>query len=116
MPELKNLEELTISLKEYILLNVELIKLEATNQLSKFGASFVSSLVAGISVLLCLITLSIGVGFYLSALLGNSYIGFLIIAAFYFVLTIIVFLTRKRCIEKPVCNKIIEKILESKES
>jgi hypothetical protein len=115
MPELKNLEELTISLKEYVLLNIELIKLEATNQLSKIGASLVSSLLVGISLFLFLITLTIGLGFYLSAMLGNTYAGFVIIAAFYFVLTAILFLIRKRCIEKPLCNKIIEKVLESKE-
>jgi len=116
MPEFKKLEELTDSLKQYLLLNIEIIKLEATNHVSAIGSTVVSSLVVGISAFLFVFTLSIGLGFYLSALLGDSYSGFAIIAAFYFLLAIILFLGRKRLIERPLRNKIIEKILEEKES
>jgi len=116
MPEFKKLEELTDSLKQYLLLNIEIIKLEATNHVSAIGSTVASSLIVGISAFLFVFTLSIGLGFYLSALLGDSYSGFAIIAAFYFLLAIILFLGRKRLIERPLRNKIIEKILEEKES
>lgn len=116
MPEFKKLEELSDSLKQYLLLNIEIIKLEATNHVSAIGSTVASSLVVGISAFLFVFSLSIGLGFYLSALLGDSYSGFAIIAAFYFLLAIILFLGRKRLIEKPLRNKIIEKILEDKES
>jgi len=114
MPELKKLEELTDSVKQYLLLNIEILKLEATNQISVIGSSVVSSLVIGISAFLFVFTLSIGLGFYLSALLGDSYSGFALIAAFYFLLVIILLVSRKKMIEKPLRNKIIEKILEDK--
>lgn len=116
MPEFKKLEELSDSLKQYLLLNIEIIKLEATNQVSTIGSTVVSSLVVGISAFLFVFSLSIGLGFYLSALLGDSYSGFAIIAAFYFLLAIVLFIGRKKLIEKPLRNKIIEKILEDKES
>lgn len=116
MPEFKKLEELSDSLKQYLLLNIEIIKLEATNHVSAIGSTVASSLVVGISAFLFVFSLSIGLGFYLSALLGDSYSGFAIIAAFYFLLAIILFLGRKRLIERPLRNKIIEKILEEKES
>lgn len=116
MPEFKKLEELSDSLKQYLLLNIEIIKLEATNHVSAIGSTVASSLIVGISAFLFVFTLSIGLGFYLSALLGDSYSGFAIIAAFYFLLAIILFLGRKRLIERPLRNKIIEKILEEKES
>lgn len=116
MPEFKKLEELTDSLKQYLLLNIEIIKLEATNHVSAIGSTVASSLIVGISAFLFVFSLSIGLGFYLSALLGDSYSGFAIIAAFYFLLATILFLGRKRLIERPLRNKIIEKILEDKES
>ena len=116
MPEFKKLEELSDSLKQYLLLNIEIIKLEATNHVSAIGSTVASSLVVGISAFLFVFSLSIGLGFYLSALLGDSYSGFAIIAAFYFLLAIILFLGRKRLIERPLRNKIIEIILEEKES
>jgi hypothetical protein len=116
MPELKKLEELTDSLKRYILLNIEIVRLEATKHVSVIGSTVVGSLVVGISVFLFVFSLSIGLGFYLSALLGDSYSGFAIIAGFYFLLAIILFLGRKKFIEKPLRDKIIKKILEEKES
>lgn len=116
MPEFKKLEELSDSLKQYLLLNIEIVKLEATNHVSAIGSTVASSLVVGISAFLFVFSLSIGLGFYLSALLGDSYSGFAIIAAFYFLLAIILFLGRKRLIERPLRNKIIEIILEEKES
>jgi hypothetical protein len=116
MPELKKLEELTDSLKRYILLNIEIVRLEATKHVSVIGSTVVGSFVVGISVFLFVFSLSIGLGFYLSALLGDSYSGFAIIAGFYFLLAIILFLGRKKFIEKPLRDKIIKKILEEKES
>lgn len=116
MPELKKLEELTNSLKRYLLLNIEIIRLEATKHASVIGSTVVSSLVVGISVFLFVFSLTIGVGFYLSALLGDSYSGFAIVAGFYFILVIILLTGRKKLIEKPLRDKIIKKILEEKES
>jgi len=112
MPILQKLEELSDSVKEYLLLNLEILKFQTINQISTVGSSVISSLIIGISAFLCVVTLSIGLGFYLSALLGDSYSGFALIAAFYFLLAIILFVARKKMIEKPLRNKIIKKILE----
>jgi hypothetical protein len=113
MPEYNKLEEITDSLKEYLLLNFEILKLEATERVSVIGSSLTAILLVGLSVFLLIFTLSIGLGFYLSALLGDTYSGFAIIAAFYFILTIIIFIGRKKMIEKPLRDKIIEKILKN---
>lgn len=116
MFEIKKLEDLSDSLKEYLLLNIEILKLEATNQVTTIGSSVAGWLIVGISAFLFIFTLSIGLGFYLSALMGNTYSGFVIIAAFYFLLAIILFIGRKIIIEKPLREKMIKKILEEKES
>lgn len=113
MPVFHKLEEITDSLKEYLLLNFEILKLEATERISLIGASLTAVLLVGISVFMFVFTLSIGLGFYISALLGNAYSGFAIIAAFYFVLAIFLFIGRKKLIEKPLRDKIIEKILKN---
>lgn len=113
MPEFQKIEELTDTVKQYVLLNIELLKLEATKQVSTIGSSVVGALIVGIAAFLFVFTLSIGLGFYLSALLGDSYSGFAIIAAFYFLLVIILFLGRRKHIEKPLREIIITKILEN---
>lgn len=115
MPELKKLENLTDNLKEYLMLNINILKLEATSHVSSIGSSFVSSMIIGIASLLFLFSLSIGLGFYLSALLGDLYSGFALVAAFYFLVAIILYFVRKKLIERPMRDKIVEKILEDKE-
>jgi hypothetical protein len=110
MPEYNKLEEITDNLKEYLLLNFEILKLEATERISVIGASLTATLLIGISVFMFVFTLSIGLGFYISAILGDAYSGFAIIAAFYFLLAIILFVGRKKLIERPLRDKIIEKI------
>ena len=114
MPELNQFEEISDSLKQYLMLNYEIVKLQATEKASVIGSSLISSMVVGISAFLFVFTLSIGLGFYLSAVLGNAYSGFAIIAAFYFLIAIILFLGRKKIIEKPLRDKIIQKLLDNK--
>lgn len=116
MPEFKKLEEISDEFKQYLTVNYEIVKLHATERASVIGSSLLSSLLVGLAVFLFLFTLSIGVGFYLSALLNNMYSGFLIIAGFYFLLASILYIGRKRMIQKPLRNKIIQKLLNSKKT
>ena len=113
MPELNQFEEISDSLKQYLMLNYEIVKLQATERASVIGSSLISSMVVGISAFLFVLTLSIGLGFYLSAVLGNAWSGFAIIAAFYFLITIILLLGRKKMIEKPLRDKIIDNVLNN---
>jgi len=110
MSELNKFEGISDSLKQYLILNYEIVKLQATEKASVIGSSLVSTLLVGISAFLFVFTLSIGLGFYLSSLLGDAWSGFAIIAAFYFLLSIILFLGRKKMIEKPLRDKIIQKL------
>ena len=114
--EIKKLDELTDSLKQYLMLNVKILKLEIVSKVSSTSSSVAGLLIVSISVFLFVFTLSIGLGFYLSELLGDSYSGFAIIAAFYFLLAIVLSFGRKRFIEKPLRDKIVTKLLEEKES
>lgn len=114
MSEFQKFEDVIEKLKQYLILNFELIKLQATDQASVIGASLISSLIVGISAFLFIFVLSIGLGFYISSVLGNMYAGFLIVAGFYLLLTLILFIGRKKMIEKPMRDKIIQKLLNSK--
>jgi len=114
MPELHKIEGISESVKQYLLLNYDIIKLEATKKTSEIGATFFSALMLGIALFLFAFALSMGVGFYLSALLGDTFSGFGIIAGFYLLISIILLAGRKRLIEKPLRNKIIRKLLGNK--
>ncbi len=114
MSELEKIEGLSDSLKQYIQLNYEIVKLEATRKTSEIGSSLLSSLVLGVALFLFAFALSMYVGFYLSALLGDTFSGFGIIAGFYLLVSIILLLARRKLIENPLRDKIIEKLLADK--
>ena len=100
MPEFKNLDEISESFKQYLILNYEILKLQATERTSVIGSSSISLLIVGISVFMFIFFLSIGAGFYISALMNNTYSGFIIIAGLYFLLSLALLLGRKKMIEK----------------
>jgi hypothetical protein len=114
MPDFEKLEALSNSLKQYLILNLEILKLEVIKKTSETGASLFSSLILGISLFLFVFALSMGIGFYLSALIGDTFSGFAIIAAFYLLISIVLLIGRKKMIEKPMRNKIIRKTLGNK--
>lgn len=108
------IEDTFDSLKEYLLLNFELLKLETISRFSNAGAIVSSTLIVGLTVFMFVFTVSIGLGFYISALIGNTYSGFIIIAAFYFLLAFILLIGRKLLIERPLRDKIVEQIMKNK--
>ena len=114
MPEFSKIEEISDSLKQYLQLNYEIIKLEATERTSVISSVLVSSLVIGVTMFLFVLALSIGAGFYLSTLFGQLYLGFAIIAGFYLLLALVLFVFRKKLIENPFRDKIIRKIVGNK--
>lgn len=116
MSEFEKMDALGDSVKQYIQLQYEILKLEATKKASEIGSSFFSALLLGIVFLLFFFAVSMGVGFYLSSLLGDSYSGFLIIAGFYLLISIILLIGRHKLIEKPLRNKIIKTLFADKES
>ncbi len=116
MPDFEKMQFLSNSLKQYMLLNLEILRLEAVKKASEIGASLISSLILGIALFLFVFAFSMGVGFYLSAVLGDTFSGFGIIAGFYLIISIVILIGRKNMIEKPMRNKIIQKTLGKKTS
>ncbi len=116
MNEFDKIEDITESLKQYVMVNFEIIKLEATERTSAIGSSFLSVVIVASAAFLFLFTLSIGIGFYLSFLLNDTYSGFLIIAGFYFLLALVLFFGRKKFLKSPLRDRIIKEILENRET
>lgn len=110
MTDRRKIEELIESLKRFVSTNYELNKLEAIKRSAVIGPGLVSGLLLGIVAILFVFFISLGAGFYLSEKLGNSYSGFAITAAFYLLVGFIVFFRRKRLIERPLRDKIIERV------
>lgn len=115
MPDQGKIEELTDSLKSYVTTNLELIKYQAIERATVIIADLITNIVVGLLLLFFLFFISLWACFYLSALLGDTYSGIAIVAGFYLLLGIIIFLIRKKMIIKPMRNKIVQNIFQEDE-
>lgn|GEM_PF-834376 len=100
-------KKLSDTLVAFIETKIELIKLDVRDHSSRFiGKAFVWM---GIGAFLGtgLIFLSLGIALFLNGILDSDFLGYLIIAAFYFLVTTVLILTREK-IEKRLEEKIIE--------
>ena len=113
MKDSGKIEALTENLKGFVNLSFELNKLEAVERSSTVGAGLISGLLVGFVLIFFLFFVSMGIGFYLSEKLGNTYVGFAITSGFYLILGICLFLTRKKLIENPLRDKMIQKVFNA---
>ncbi len=114
MQEFKKMEDISETIKDYVNTNLEIVKLELTNRTSVISSELVSYIVIGLIAFLFLFIASIGLGFYFSELLNNNFYGFATVAAFYLILSLVVFLFRKKLIQNPLRDKIIKQLLDDK--
>ena len=110
MSDKMNIEELTNSLAASVQTNIDLIKLETVECTSVIGSSLSIILFIGSFILLFVFFLSLYAGYYLSHCFNDSFTGFALVAGFYFLISILLILFRKRLIETPIRNKIIRSI------
>jgi hypothetical protein len=79
-------------------------------------AAVVTDLISWLSVILMIsmfaLILNIGIALWLGELLGKTYYGFFVVAAFYFVAGIVFYFFLHKWVKKPVFDLIIKKALE----
>ena len=104
-------EVLVDHLKKYIATNIEKVRLEFVERTAVIVAGLINQLVVGIVFLLFIVTVSIGLGIYLSTFFDNNFAGFFIVAGVYLLLGIIMLASGKKMIEEPSRDLLIKKIL-----
>lgn len=109
-----NIELLFERAQNYTESSIELLKLNAIDKIADISASLTFRLVFGLIVAMFSLFVNIGISLYIGKLLGEMYLGFLIVSGFYFVLAIVLFLFKNQLIKTPVTNLVIKKLLETK--
>lgn len=107
------IEIFTDDFKAYLQSTQELVQMQITERIAVLSARFISHIYIGIAITFCLLFISLSLAFYLSVLLNNTYFGFAIIAGFFMLVLIILYLGRKPLVEKPTSNNIIRKLLNT---
>ena len=98
--------------EEYAKTTVELYRLKALKVFSGVFASVATGIIIWVVISFFLIFLSIGAAFYLGDLLGKWHYGFFIIAGFYALIGIVLYLVRFRYVKDQINNFIIRQIFK----
>ena len=96
----------------YAKTTIELTKLKAVETSAKVVTSIVSRVSVVVIFSLFVLVLNIGIALLLGDLLGKTYYGFFIVAAFYLLAGILLHYYMHKWIKKPISEMIIKQVLE----
>ena len=108
------LESLVEHAGQYTKSSIELLKLKALEKTANTLSFLVSKLVLLIAISCIIMLVNIGAALWIGKLIGNSYYGFFIVAAFYSIVVIIFSAYNKQLLRNPLCNYIISNIRKEK--
>ena len=90
----------------------ELAKLKALDKTSDVVSSFIPNSIAFLVLASFLLFLSLGSAFWLGEILGKTWYGFFVLAAFYGISWIVVNFLIHKWLKKLFCNYIIKQVLK----
>ncbi len=105
------IEPLFEKLEQYGKTNIELMKLKAVDKIAAVTSFIVSRFIRMVIFFFFVIMASVGSAFYIGDLWGNDYSGFLIVAAFYALIGIILFFIQNY-IKCKINDSIIKQLLK----
>jgi hypothetical protein len=108
----KLLETLLDRATEYGKTSYELVKLKAVDKTSDVISSSVPGTVVVVLIASFMIFLNLGLAFWIGEILGKTFYGFFIVASFYLLLAVIIYLFMYKWLKKIVCNYLIRKLLK----
>jgi phosphoglycerol transferase MdoB-like AlkP superfamily enzyme len=100
--------------EDYSKTTLKLFRLNAIDKSADVASSLVSRLAVIMTVVFSVLIISIGVALWLGKLLGDAFLGFFIVGAFYALIAILLHLFRDQWLKYPVSNSIIKQMLKEK--
>src|SRR3954468_8062996 len=110
-PTLTLIESLFSQTKDYIDNRLELYKLKLVDKTSGIASSIISGVVLFVVFFIFFVILNIGIALLIGDLVGKSYLGFLILAAVYAIVGLVLFSKRDKIFKTPLTKVIIGKFL-----
>lgn len=110
-PTLTLIESLFSQSKDYVDNRLELYKLKTIDKTSSVASSVISGLALFVVFFIFFIVLNIGIALLIGDLVGKPYLGFLIWAAFYAIVGLVLFFGRNKLFKTPITKMIIGKFL-----
>ncbi len=111
----KNISEIFDLAQSFLLAKVDLWRLLLLEKLSKAGSYFLGSLILITIFAFCLMFLSFAFAFWYADKHGSLATSFILVAGFYLLLGILIFIFRKTIIARPIIKNLSEIIFEEDE-
>jgi hypothetical protein len=112
MHQENKLEELAGKFEGYLSTSYELTVLKASEKISKIVSEIASRFLVIPVLVFSILFLSLGAAYYISILMENRFIGFLIVGGAYFVIGMIILAFRKSLLANPLRNRIIREMFK----
>lgn len=113
--EFNRIESLLGQAKEYVNTRIAQFKLSVAEKISKTMATVIAGLVAALVFFLFLVFAGVAAAIALGQWTGYMWLGFLIIAAVYLLMAIIVWKAKDRLLALPIMNAIIGRLFDEEE-
>ncbi|HPE77537.1 MAG TPA: hypothetical protein PLC80_15700 [Draconibacterium sp.] len=107
----KYIEPLIESIEAYSKTGVELVKLKTVDKVADGTSSMVAWLPVIIALILFFIIINFGLALWIGSMLEMIYMGFFIVAGFYALVGIILFIFKDKWIKKPLYVSMINQML-----
>jgi phosphoglycerol transferase MdoB-like AlkP superfamily enzyme len=108
------IETLFMKAENYGKTSIELLKLQAVDKSADVIAALATQLVIFTVVVLFILTTNVGIALWIGEALGKLYYGFFIVAGFYVLLFLLLYVFKQQLIRIPITNSIIGQILNKK--
>jgi uncharacterized membrane protein YqjE len=112
----EKIEEIAKRLKEYTSNAIDLAKLDIAEKSSKAISAILSAMIALLFFGLCYTFLLLLMALYIGEMLNQLTLGFLIVAAFQFVIGMIFWKWRRRIFRTPILNAILSHFFNQMDS
>jgi len=106
------IESLVEHVETYTRATVDLAKLRMVQKASEVLSNIAVTIVLIVLCSMVLVFVSIGAALWIGESLGSAYYGFFIVAGFYLVLALLLYLLRDRLVKKPVSDSIIDHFID----
>ena len=108
----KLIESLLERASEYGKTSYELIKLKTLEKISDVFSSFIPHFLVFIIICACILFSSLGLAFWLSEILGKIFYGFLVVAAFYAIVFVVLHFFMHKWLKKKFGNYFIKQVFK----
>ena len=105
-------ESLIDRVKIYVETRIDLLRLKAIDKSSSFLSLLISMVVVILISFIFIMLLNIGVALLIGELIGKSYYGFFIVAGFYLLIGVVLFMFRNKWLKAPIANSMIKNLMD----